>query len=239
MRPGVKPNVADALVPTAVADLLLGLTANAALLAGSFWLARDGLRPARGLATALATVVIFWSGCTLGIELLGTLGCLSVGAMAVWGAAAFGLGLAVRLRRGTPAGSEIDRSSYEPLSWDVRLALAATVAVALVLCLRSLLLGVKVVSDGPIYHLLFAAKWWKAGRLVLVATPFGETAATYFPANADVWLTWLVASWGGDRLAKVGQAPFWIVGAWRLMAVPGRSARGGGQAWSRCAGLPP
>jgi hypothetical protein len=69
-------------------------------------------------------------------------------------------------------------------------------------------LAVKVVSDGPIYHLYFAARWWKAGRLILVAAPFGENAATYFPANGDLWFTWLLASWGGDRLARVGQAPF-------------------------------
>jgi hypothetical protein len=213
VRPGVALNLTDASVTTAVADFLLGLAANAALVVGSFWIARDGLRSARGLATVLASVVVFWSGCTLGLELLGTLCSLSVAAMAAWGSAACALGLALKLRRGAPAGIEAACSSREPLSWDGRLALAATAAAASMLCLRSLLLGVKVVSDGPIYHLLFAAKWWKAGRLILVPTPFGETAATYFPANGDLWLTWLMASWGGDRLAKVAQAPFWIVAA--------------------------
>ncbi len=69
-------------------------------------------------------------------------------------------------------------------------------------------MAVKVVSDGPIYHLYFAARWWKAGRLILIAAPFGENAATYFPANGDLWFTWLITSWGGETLAKVGQAPF-------------------------------
>ena len=41
--------------------------------------------------------------------------------------------------------------------------------------------------------------------------PFGENAATYFPANGDLWFTWLMATWGGDRLAKVGQAPFLLL----------------------------
>ena len=79
--------------------------------------------------------------------------------------------------------------------------------------MHSLLLPVKVVSDGPIYHLYFAARWWKAGRLFLVAAPFGENAATYFPANGDAWFAWLMVSWGGDRLAKVGQAPFLFLAA--------------------------
>ncbi len=90
-------------------------------------------------------------------------------------------------------------------------------------------MAVKVVSDGPIYHLYFAARWWKAGRLLLVAAPFGENAATYFPANGDLWFTWLMASWGGEFLAKVGQAPFLILagasafGCARLLGA-GRSA---------------
>ena len=93
----------------------------------------------------------------------------------------------------------------------------AVVALGLVLwasaslAIPSLLGPVKVVSDGPIYHLYFAARWWKAGRLFLVASPFGENAATYFPAVGDLWFTWLLAAWGGDRLAKIGQAPFLLV----------------------------
>ena len=71
--------------------------------------------------------------------------------------------------------------------------------------MQSLLLPVKVVSDGPIYHLYFAVRWWKAGRLFPVASPFGENAATYFPANGDLWFTWLMVAWGGDRLAKIGE----------------------------------
>ena len=84
---------------------------------------------------------------------------------------------------------------------------------SVVLGMQSLLLPVKVVSDGPIYHLYFAVRWWKAGRLFLVAAPFGENAATYFPANGDVWFTWLMVTWGGDRLARVGQAPFLLLSA--------------------------
>ena len=46
-----------------------------------------------------------------------------------------------------------------------------------------------------------------------MAAPFGENAATYFPANGDLWFTWLLATWGGDRLARVGQAPFLVLAA--------------------------
>ena len=31
---------------------------------------------------------------------------------------------------------------------------------------------------------------------------------TYFPANGDLWFTWLMASWGGDRLARWARRRF-------------------------------
>ena len=95
----------------------------------------------------------------------------------------------------------------------VALALGLTLWAFLTLFIPSLMLPVKVVSDGPIYHLYFAARWWKAGRIFLVPTPFGETAAPYFPALGDLWLTWLVVLGGGDRLARVGQVPFLAIAA--------------------------
>ena len=117
-----------------------------------------------------------------------------------------------------------------PLSWDALSAWRSCSSA--VLCVRDAIAAlwrVKVVSDGPIYHLYFAARWWKAGRLFLVAAPFGENAATYFPANGDLWFTWLMATWGGDRLAKVGQVPFLVLAglaALRVCALlgAGRSA---------------
>jgi 4-amino-4-deoxy-L-arabinose transferase-like glycosyltransferase len=70
------------------------------------------------------------------------------------------------------------------------------------------MLPVKPVTDGPIYHLYFAARWWKEGRVFLVPTPFGDPVVTYFPANGELGFAALFALWGGDRLAKVGQVPF-------------------------------
>src|SRR5262249_53130587 len=113
--------------------------------------------------------------------------------------------------RGDPGVPREPKVREVPLSWDAILCLALVIAAASFHGMPSLLQAVKVVSDGPIYHLYFAARWWKAGRLFLVAAPFGENAATYFPANGDLWFTWLMASWGGDNLAKVGQAPFLLL----------------------------
>jgi len=202
--------VADSIW-TATATGLLGLAVNGALILGSVWIARYGLSQPRGLATVLATAVVFWAACTLGLETLGALGAISVGAMLAWGVMFLGVGGLVRWVQ-APVG--LDRPGEQTatvLSWDALICLAGVFSAALFFGMRSLLLAVKVVSDGPIYHLYFAARWWKAGHLILVAAPFGENAATYFPANGDLWFTWLLASWGGDRLAKVGQAPFLVL----------------------------
>ena len=66
----------------------------------------------------------------------------------------------------------------------------------------------------------------RPGRLFLVASPFGENAATYFPANGDLWFTWLMASWGGDRLAKVGQAPFLVLASLAAYGCAAPAGRG-------------
>ncbi len=191
-----------------IVNSIMQLAANGCLLLGSFWIARDAFRQPRGLAVILGTAVIFWAECTVGLEILGELGMIAPVFMLALGACVLTAGGFARgLRPAT-----LDDVPREPapigLSFCALLCLALVLAAGLYLGIRSLLLAVKVVSDGPIYHLYFAARWWKAGRLVLVAAPFGENAATYFPANGDLWFTWLLASWGGDRLARIGQAPF-------------------------------
>jgi hypothetical protein len=202
--------IADS-VWTMAGNGLLGLGANGSLVLGSYWIARHGLKQPRGLRAALATAVIFWVACTLGLEALGCLGAVALGPMFAWGGCVVVLGGVVRWFNAQDDSTQPSVATGEPLAGDAVLALAFLLSAALVLGMRSLLLGVKVVSDGPIYHLYFAVRWWKAGRLFLVASPFGENAATYFPANGDLWFTWLLATWGGDRLAKVGQAPFLLL----------------------------
>ena len=196
---------------TIVGNGLLGLGANASLLLGSYGIARHGFKQPPGLSAALATAVVFWCACTVGLEVLGSIGALALGPMLAWGVIVAVIGGVVWWLRAEVNPDPSIAAPGELLSWDAVLSLALLMSAALVLGMKSLVLGVKVVSDGPIYHLYFAARWWKAGRLFLVASPFGESAATYFPANGDLWFAWLMATWGGDRLAKVGQAPFLVL----------------------------
>ena len=194
---------------------VLGLLSNGLLLLGSFWIARNGLRQTRGIATFLGTAVVFWTSCTVGLEVLSPFGAISAGPMLAWAVLWFAIGVTGGSGSGPRARPRSHRERY-------RVGILAGVSG-----------GARTAARGSdrSRHAIAAAggqgceRWSesiistsrraiaKAGRLFLVAAPFGENAATYFPANGDLWFTWLMASWGGDRLAKVGQAPFLFLAA--------------------------
>ncbi len=189
----------------------LGLVSNGLLVLGSFWIARYLFGQMRGISLFLGTALVFWASATVALELFGPLGAISPGPIMVFGVCWLALGGFARRRFGRSGSARIDRSPQSRFSAASMIGLGLVLSAALIVGLRSLLLAVKVVSDGPIYHLYFAVRWWKAGRLFLVAAPFGENAASYFPVNGELWFTWLMASWGGDRLARVGQVPFLVL----------------------------
>ncbi len=183
--------------------------AVALVFLGGHWHARYVLKQPRGLPRALAAAVLGWAWLTVGMQLLGSLGLMRVGWLLGWSVLAALAGGVWRFRgRGRDPEPP---SPVEPTRREGWIAVALVVWTAIVLGLPSLLLPVKVVSDGPIYHLYFAVRWWRAGSLAMVASPFGESAATYFPANGDVWFAWLTTLWGGDRPARIGQAPFLLM----------------------------
>ena len=72
-------------IGTMAGNALLGLGANGSLLVGSYWIARYGFRQPRGLSAGLATALVFWVACTVGLEVLGSFGALAVGPMLAWG----------------------------------------------------------------------------------------------------------------------------------------------------------
>ena len=94
-----------------------------------------GCRQPRGLAAVLATAVVFWTACTLGLEMLGAIGAIASGdvRVLVWRSlspgsasfAGFGPGSVELLRSGS-----ID----EPFSWDALVGLALVLAAALLYC---------------------------------------------------------------------------------------------------------
>lgn len=72
--------------------------------------------------------------------------------------------------------------------------------------------------DALSYHLHVPASWWAAGRLGIVATPFGDQAPAYAPSNAELVYELLLAVTGNVRLAHAGQIPFAALASLALVA---------------------
>ncbi len=203
------------------------------LLNGLLWFgglqAARGLGQPRGLTSWLAAAALSWSWLTLGMELLGSFGFLSRVPLLAW----VGLGVMIGLvcRYVWPIQEE-SGPSVAAGPQDQRWGPCTTIAVGITLWtfalwgFRSAFNAVKVVSDGPIYHLWFASRWWQESRLSLVPTPFGDNVATYFPAVGDLWFCWLIIGSGTDALAKVGQAPFLILSGFASFAIARRLGGG-------------
>jgi hypothetical protein len=199
---------------------------NSGLGLAAYGVSRFGLRQPAGLVRTLAAAVLAWGWLTIGVEALGAIGWLDRGPLLGWVSA----GLVVALGcwgfgRNEPAPVSAGEPA-EPWTWEEFVSLGLILWAAATLWGPAVLWPVKVVSDGPIYHLYFAARWWKAHRLDLIAAPFGETAATYFPAIGDLWFTWLIVGFGGERLAKTGQVPFLALAAVAAIALARRLGAG-------------
>ena len=178
------------------------------LSASSSW-----FRQRPGLSRWLATAVLAWVWVTVGEQILGTFGWIARVPLLGWIVFGLAISLAGRFMRPAPVLPDAEHSPSSRWDTSAHLALGLTLWPVLVIGVPSVMLPVKVVSDGPIYHLYFAARWWKSGFLELIPTPFGETAATYFPANGELWFLWLMTGLGGDQVAKVGQFPFLLLGS--------------------------
>ena len=190
----------------------------------------------RVLATAISGFVLV----VVSLELLGLVGLINRTAVASV-CVLTGVAGVVRWRAARRAADPGDRASMPQggslaSPWPTALSLVAVALAAwagLLYLLFGLVFAVEPVSDAPIYHLYFAARWARSGSLDLVPTPFGEEAATYFPANGDLWLTWL-ATTGAGPFVKTGQWPFLVLGAIALYGL----ARRTGARWP-AAVLPP
>ena len=114
--------------------------------------------------------------------------------------------------------TEKDRSVFKPL-WPSSALLAVVLVAGCYQMIRGVWLPVETISDAPIYHLHFALRWWQEGIIEPVVTPFGELAATYFPSNGALWFSWLILVCDSVSGAKIGQAPFWLLGALGIYAI--------------------
>lgn len=198
------------------------LALNLPIAGGAYLAARRGFGQPAGLPAALAAAVLAWAWITAGLLILGPMGVATRGPLLGWSVVGLGVGVGLsRLRRDDDAPAPDDGWRWEGMA-----AIALTLWPAAIMGFRTLFLPVKVMSDGPIYHLWFAARWWQEGRLFLVAAPFGESVATYFPCGGDLWFWWLMIGEGGGNLAKVGQLPFLLLASLAVFALARRLGAG-------------
>ncbi len=200
------------------------LALNLPVLAGGYLASATLLHLETGLDRFLAGSLLAWTWITLGLQILGSVGLLEYTPLLSWSCGFLVFGLAAAYWRRRRDGSTPKAKAFDRESWSIcaTLALGAAIWACISFAAPSLIGPVKVVSDGPIYHLYFAARWWQEGKLFLIAAPFGESAATYFPAGGDLWFTWLFVGFGGDSLAKVGQAPFLLLACTAVYSISRR-----------------
>ena len=68
------------------------------------------------------------------------------------------------------------------------------------------------------YHLTFPAEWLGSGRIKIVPFSFGTTDS-YAPSDVELWYLWLILPLKSDLLAKVGQFPFYLLGALAIYGI--------------------
>lgn len=211
-------------------DVLRAVAANAAFWTGIALLVRRS--PGHGIVgRVLAIAVVGFCAVVLSLEVLGAMGLIRPAAVT---AICYLTGVLGVLRWWTDAAPDDTHPGHPCLVVPARrresvlslVALGLAAWAALLYLLLGVVFPVEPVSDAPIYHLPFAARWTRSGWLELVATPFGEEGATYFPANGDLWLTWLMST-GATALAPAGQWPFLVLGATALYGL----ARRAGAPW--------
>ena len=161
----------------------------------------------------LAVAVTAAAGMCLAAQVVSSLGWLTLEVLgAVWcGVGALAVLIDWVVPR--PPSPTVAPQDDPPPAWHARLYLTVVLAMVGYYAFRAFVLAVEPVSDAPMYHLYFAARWLKAGRLDIVPIPFGESAAGYFPSNAELIYVWWMLPFHADTLAKLGQLPFALLGA--------------------------
>ncbi|MGC8642244.1 MAG: glycosyltransferase family 39 protein, partial [Isosphaeraceae bacterium] len=185
----------------------------------AYWTARYGFRQPAGEARTLAGLTLAWIWITLGMIILGVQGWLGRGPLLLWAAALLLLAAFPRHRHSRQDENREESPARGVVGRAAIVALGLFAWAAVLLGVASTILAPALVSDGPVYHLYSAIRWWKAGRLFLIAMPFGDPAATYFPAGGDLWLSWLIVGLGSDHLARIGQAPFLLMAGLAVYAL--------------------
>jgi hypothetical protein len=208
----------------AIAGALGPLLWAGMLAVGAWWASGRGFRQPDGLPRALGAAVLAWAWATLGALALGLCGSLARGPLLAW--AATGLGLGGLARALAPPTPERPKSERGPVEGAATIAIALTLWGIVLIGVTWWLQPVNVITDAPIYHLYFAAQWWKSGRLSIVPAPFGDTAVSYLPANGELLFAALMALVDGEVLARSAPIVFLTLAAASAFGIARRLGAG-------------
>lgn len=204
--------------------LFVGMNLPPALSAGRL---ASRLFARRGLPLLLGTTLLIHLVLAIGITgVVGLFGMISPSAFI-----AVGLAVLVNVLLLFPASStspdqpevfwNVLRQKISFSTTDERRALVL-IAWGMVIAATALALGLitrPISYDSLTYHLFFPARWLQEGGLSVIPTPFGDPAPAYSPLNCELWYLWLLAPFGNDNLARVGQFPFLILALLSLYGI--------------------
>jgi len=155
----------------------------------------------RGVRTA----IICFASIVLSGLVLGFLGLLTIAAMLAWQMVQ--LAIAWYWRR--------EHRALAPSDHRWQTALIVGIGTAIVAFVIGMGAGHSPLTayDSLSYHLFFPARWLHDHRVFIVPTPFSDEAQAYQPGNGELFFAWLMLPFHGDLLARIGQVPFYLLGA--------------------------
>ena len=215
------------------------------LLNAIFWtgtlLIAAAIRPP-GLDRVFAASILGFTIIVLSLILLSPFAALRLSSMVLLCLAVLLVGVALQYARGGIRDVRMALPFRFGKHHDVSVLVLA--AITLWATLHYLLYGliwpVQPISDAHYLPPAVRATLVEAAAVELVPTPFGEEAATYFPANGELWFTWLSVTSNGGPIIKVGQWPFLALGTFAFTLSAGKWAELAGAALSqRRAGVSP
>ncbi len=179
---------------------ILSLSAIAAAWPMTTWFEDD-----EWVARAVRTAIICFASIVLSGLVLGAIGLLTTQAMLVWQIVQLAIAWLWRTEHRALA-----RSDYH---WQT--AVVVGIGTAIVAFVIGMGAGHSPLTayDSLSYHLFFPARWLHDHAVFIVPTPFSDEAQAYQPGNGELFFAWLMLPFHGDLLARIGQVPFYLLGA--------------------------
>jgi hypothetical protein len=154
---------------------------------------------------AVRTAIVCFASIVLSGLVLGAVGLLTISAMLTWQIVQLAIAWFWPTEHRTFA-----RSDH---GWQTTFVIGIGVAIVAFVIGMGAGHSPLTAYDSLSYHLFFPARWLHDHRIFIVPTPFSDEAQAYQPGNGELFFAWLMLPFHGDLLARIGQIPFYLLGA--------------------------